>query len=210
MGITGKEGEQLSTSLSTLSCLEAVQSSEVILQPLFLHACQSQSPQLFLLRHPCHQLFCPLLDTFKDLHIFLKLRPRTADSSQGDTAPMLSTAGWSPFLTGCWCSVWCTPGWVCPPACPGWYCCLVLSLLLTSTHRSLTAVLLCSHSSPSLYLWPALLHFKCRSQHFGLLNFMPLIISQCSSLSRPLCKPLVPQESQLHFPIWYHGALRNC
>lgn len=111
--------------------------------------------------------------------------------------------GWSPLLTGCWC---CSmhPRLVCLSACPGSRCWLVLSLLLTRTHRSLTAKLLSSHSSPSLYLWPLLLHSKYRTWNFDLLNFKPFIISQCSILSRSLCKPLVPQESQLHFPVWYH------
>lgn len=210
---TGYQGEELSTSLCTPSPLKTVQSNVVTLQPPFLQTWQAQNPQSLLLRltfHPCHQLCWPPLDTSKDLHIFLKLKPRTALSSQGDTAPMLSTAGWSPFLTGCCCCVWCTPGWVCPPACPGSHCWLILSLLLTRTHRSVTAKLLSSRPSPRFYLWPVLLHSKCRILHFDLLNLMPLIISLCSNLASASLLSLRRVSYTSQFGIIADGALDNC
>ena len=49
-------------------------------------------------------------------------------------------------------------------------CWLALSLLPASTPRSLSAGLLPSHSSPHLYVWPALLHPRCRIWHLCMLN----------------------------------------
>lgn len=68
------------------------------------------------------------------------------------------------------------------------YCQLVLYLLLSSMARSLSAELLSSHLSSSLYLHPALFQPRCRTHHFPLLNSMLLLIIQCSNLSRSLCK----------------------
>lgn len=48
---------------------------------------------------------------------------------------------------------------------------------VTSTHRSLRAELLISQSVPVWHL----LHPRCRTQHFYLLNFMPLLITLRSS-----------------------------
>ncbi|KAK4816662.1 hypothetical protein QYF61_019898, partial [Mycteria americana] len=56
--------------------LEAVESNEVTPQPPFLQTRQAQSPQPLLIGHsfqPFHQLWCPPLHAFKDLHILLKL-----------------------------------------------------------------------------------------------------------------------------------------
>ncbi|KAK4818032.1 hypothetical protein QYF61_004156 [Mycteria americana] len=61
-------------------------------------------------------------------------------------------------------------------------------------HRSLSAGLLASHSSPNLHLCPALLCPRCRIRHFDLLNFIPFIIAQCSNLSRSLCKSSCPSK----------------
>jgi len=58
---------------------------------------------------------------------------------------------------------------------------------VTSTLRSLAAELPSRHSFPRLYLCLALLHPRCRIQHFPLLNFVQLMIAQCFSLSRSLC-----------------------
>ena len=73
-------------------------------------------------------------------------------------------------------------------------CWLLLSLLSASTPRSLSAGLPSGHSSPHLYLCPALLRPKCRIQHSVLLNFIPLITAQCSSLSSSLCKASCPSR----------------
>ena len=48
--------------------------------------------------------------------------------------------------------------------------------------------LLSSHSLPIFYLCLVLLHPRCRIWHLVMLNFIPLIIAQCSNLSRCLCK----------------------
>ena len=53
-------------------------------------------------------------------------------------------------------------------------CWLTLSLLPTSTPRSLSAGLLSSLSSHHLYLCLALLHPRCSIRHFNLLNFVPI------------------------------------
>lgn len=55
---------------------------------------------------------------------------------------------------------------------------------VTSNPRLLSAELLSSHSFPRLYLCPALLHLRCRTKSFPLLNFMPVLFAQCSNLSR--------------------------
>lgn len=68
------------------------------------------------------------------------------------------------------------------------YCWLMLSLLSSSTPRSLSAELLSSHPSPSLYLCLTLHHPRCRTQYLPLLNFIPLVITQRSNLSESLCK----------------------
>ena len=74
--VTGEQGEELSTSLPTSPPLEAIENNEVPPQPSFLQTRQARSPQLLFTGHafqPSHQLCCPPLDTFKDLHILLKL-----------------------------------------------------------------------------------------------------------------------------------------
>ena len=74
--VTGSQGEELSTSLCMSPPQEAAGSNEVAPHPPFLQTRQAQSPQLLLIAHASqtfHQLCCPPLDTFKDLHIFLKL-----------------------------------------------------------------------------------------------------------------------------------------
>ena len=73
-------------------------------------------------------------------------------------------------------------------------CWFLLSLLLTSTPQSHSAGLLSSCSSPHLCLRPALFCPRCRFWHLDLLNFIPLIIVQCSSLSRSLCKASCPSR----------------
>ena len=103
---------------------------------------------------------------------------------------MLNTAGQSPLLS-CWLGwVWCIPGCGLPSRLPGnaadW------CLLPASTSRSLSPGRLSSHSSPNLCLCPALLHPRYRIQHLELLNFIPLIIAQCSNLFRSLCKAACP------------------
>lgn len=55
---------------------------------------------------------------------------------------------------------------------------------VTSNPRLLSAELLSSHSFPRMYLCPALLHLRCRTKSFPLLNFMPVLFAQCSNLSR--------------------------
>lgn len=62
----------------------------------------------------------------------------------------------------------------------------MLRLLSTSTPRSLTTEMLSSHSPPSLYPCPALFCLRYRIQRFPLLNFMLLLIAQCSNLFRSL------------------------
>ncbi|KAK4815415.1 hypothetical protein QYF61_001403 [Mycteria americana] len=74
--ITGYQGEELSTSLSSSPPQKAVESNEVTPQPPFLPTRQAQSARPLLTGHafqPFHQLCCPPLDAFKDLHILLKL-----------------------------------------------------------------------------------------------------------------------------------------
>jgi len=73
---TESQGEELNNSLSTSPPHEAVESKEVAAQPPFLQTRQAQRAQPFPSGHsfqPFHQLCCPCLDTFKDLHILLKL-----------------------------------------------------------------------------------------------------------------------------------------
>lgn len=65
---------------------------------------------------------------------------------------------------------------------------LVLNLLSSSTPRFLSAKLLSSLSSPHSCLCPELLCLRCRIWCSFLLKFMPLLIVQCSSLSRNLFK----------------------
>lgn len=55
---------------------------------------------------------------------------------------------------------------------------------VTSNPRLLSAELLSSHSFPRMYLCPALLHLRCRTKSFPLLTFMPVLLAQCSNLSR--------------------------
>lgn len=102
-----------------------------------------------------------------------------------DSGTIISSA-WMVLL--CW-----TPlCWmVCPLGCQG----ILLGnveLLQASTPRSLSAGLLSSQSSPSLYLCSALLHPKCRIQHWDLLNFIPLTIAQW--LSRFLFNASFPEK----------------
>lgn len=62
--------------------------------------------------------------------------------------------------------------------------------------RSISDELLFNHSFPSLYLYLALVFPRCRTWHLSLLNVMRSIsecpISECFSLSRPLCKASYP------------------
>lgn len=138
--------------------------------------------------------------------------------SNTHTQPKLTTM---PLLTSSSCWVGCTPGWSLPCRLPGhtlltpvshkWAC----LLQPTSTPRSLCAGLLPSHSSPSLHLSLALLHPRCRVQHFDLLNSIPLINAQCSNLSRTLCKASHPLKVNHNLPSGYHqkltdGAFGSC
>jgi len=57
--VTGYQGEEIATSLSTSIPQEAVESNEVTPQPPFLQKGQTQSPQMPLIGHsfqPFHQL----------------------------------------------------------------------------------------------------------------------------------------------------------
>ncbi|KAK4823660.1 hypothetical protein QYF61_005012 [Mycteria americana] len=76
---------------------------------------------------------------------------------------------------------------------------VILGLCVLPPGLSL-ARLLSSHSSPSLYLCPALPHPRCRIRHFYLLNFIPLIIAQCSNLSRSCCKASCPSRESMAPP----------
>lgn len=58
---------------------------------------------------------------------------------------------------------------------------LLLSLLLSSIPRSLSARLLSSLLFPSLYIYLSLPHLRCRTMHFPLLNFVQLMVAQCSN-----------------------------
>lgn len=66
------QGEEISTSLFTCSPWEASE-SDVSSQSPLLWTRQAQSPQPLLTGHPFHQLWCTLLNAFKDLHVLLKL-----------------------------------------------------------------------------------------------------------------------------------------
>lgn len=73
--ITGSEGEEISTSLSTSSPQKAGERSEVTPQDSLLSKLDGQSPQLLFIGlsfQPCHQLCCPPLAASKDLHILLE------------------------------------------------------------------------------------------------------------------------------------------
>ena len=80
------------------------------------------------------------------------------------------------------------------------HCWLILSLLSSSTPRSPSAGLLSSYSSPNLYLGLVLLCPRCRIRHLDLITFMLLIIAQCSSLSRSLCKASCPSGESIASP----------
>lgn len=67
------------------------------------------------------------------------------------------------------------------------YCWILSGLLSTRTSRSVSAKLLSSHLSSSLYLCPVLFQPRCRIHHFPLLSSM-LLITQCSNISRSLRK----------------------
>ena len=74
------------------------------------------------------------------------------------------------------------------------HCWLILSLLSTSTPRSCSAELLFIHFFPSLHWFLVLLHPRCRIQHLFLFYVVSLMITQCSNLSRSLCKASCPSR----------------
>lgn len=75
---------------------------------------------------------------------------------------------------------------------------------MTSTPRSLSVELLSSQLSPCLYLCPASFLPRCRTWHLPLRNFMSLLVSllvvQCPSLSRSLCKGSQPSRESTAIP----------
>lgn len=81
---------------------------------------------------------------------------------------------------------------VCPFGCQGTLLACV-EPAVTSSPGALSAEPFSSHSSPSLYLCPELLH-PSAAQHLPLSNFMPLMIVHCSNLSRSLCKASHPSR----------------
>lgn len=64
--------------------------------------------------------------------------------------------------------------------------------------------LLSSLSFPRPYIRPGLRNPRCRMRHLLLLNFVQLVITQTSSLSKSLCKYSVPSGSQKFLPVYYH------
>ena len=122
--ITGHQGEDLSCSLSASPPQEALESSEVAPRLPFLQTGQTQCSQLPLTGddfQPSHQVCCPFLNAFRDLHILLEL-----------WGPELHTVlkvrlhqGWTQrddtlsWLVGC--AVFDAPQdtEVCPPGCQG-------------------------------------------------------------------------------------------
>lgn len=67
-------------------------------------------------------------------------------------------------------------------------------MLLTSTHRSLSAGLFSRKFSSSLYLCPTLLHPRCRIWHLGLSKFIPLTTAKSTNLSSCHCKASCPSR----------------
>lgn len=117
----------------------------------------------------------------------------------GEAAPWMSTVGWSPFLTGWWCCVWCTQDGVCSLGFQGTFW-LMLALLSTRTLRSLSAGLCSSHSSPRLGLCLVLLCLSCRIRIFFFSDFMPF---DSPFYLDPSARPLIPQKSQQQSTVWY-------
>ena len=193
--VTGYQGGELSLS----SPQDTAESCEVTPQSPLLQTWQKQSPQSLLTGHTFQALYqdcCPPLDTFKDLHILLK-----------SWAPALHTVlkvrphqRWIIPSRPAGHAVFDDPGVQFALRAARAHGRLPLSLLPPSTPRSLSAGLLSSHSSPNLYLCPALLHPRCRIRHLDLLIFIPLIIAQCSNLSRSLCKASCPSRQSLAPP----------
>ena len=64
------------------------------------------------------------------------------------------------------------------------HCWLMVNLSSTRTPRSLSAELLSSRSTPSLYWCMALFLPRCRTLHLPLLNLIRFLFAQLSSLSR--------------------------
>ena len=74
------------------------------------------------------------------------------------------------------------------------HCQVMLSFLLTDTHKSFLAVLLSIHYLPSLYLCLKLPLPTCRTLHLALLNFMRFTWTHFSSLSRSLWMAFLKQN----------------
>lgn len=111
------------------------------------------------------------------------MEPRAAHKIQGEATPKLNVVGASLLLT-VWLVMLCFMhpfNMAHPLGCQG----TLLAMLLS-------AELLSRHSSPSLCLCLAFLCPRCSSWHFPLLNFMSLLMAQCSDLSRSLRKASHP------------------
>ena len=201
--ITGYQGEELSTSISTSPPQKAVESNEVGPQSPSLQTRQDQSPQLLLTGHSfqlCHQLYCSPLEALKDLHILLQLW----DPELHTVLEVRLHQRWIQWDNHFFCpagyAVFDAPRMGFALLAARTDCWLLLSPLLTSTPWLLSAGLFSSHSSPNSYLYPPLLHPRCRIQHLDLLNFIPLIAAKCSNLSRSLCKTFHPSGESTEPP----------
>ena len=140
---------------------EATEGNEAAPQPPFLQTGQTQSPQPPLTGHGVQPFLPPAL-----LPCSGGIQGPSQPSEMVGPSPAPSTQGEAALTLNTM---------------------QLLSLLPTSSSRSCSGGQLSSCSSPSLYLCLALLHPRCRIWH-SFLNFMPLMIAQCSSLPLSLCK----------------------
>lgn len=74
------------------------------------------------------------------------------------------------------------------------------------TPRSLSAELLSSRLLPNLYPCLASLHPWCCTRHVPLLNFMQLMIFQCSNVFRSICKTSWPSRESTAPPSFVSSA----
>lgn len=199
--------EQSTSSCTSLS-QEVAESSEVTSQSSLL---QSTTP----VSSACpHRLHLPVLlpawlgssgHIQECQHHFYIVQTRTAHSIQGETCTNSKCIGrittFNHMVTMCLTLPKMSFALLALLAARCW---LMLSVLLPAPTD---LFLLSRHLSPSLCLFPALFFSWCRTtQHFPLMNFTSLLISQCSHLFRSLYKASHPSRDSTASPSFKSSA----
>lgn len=196
--VTRPQGEEVNTSLST-SPPKAIERNYVIPQPSFLQTRQTWSPQPLLMEAAVLLSFFGHI--WEPSHSLIDCAGQHC-THRTQTTPVLNIAESSPFLT-----IWLL--WVCPGrSLPSWL----------PWHTSGSQLACCQSALPyphcrtdlqPLFSWFILVSRVSSSYvQNPVLNFMPLMIAQCSVYLNHSARPFFPSRGKNHIPDCYYQ--HNC